>query len=77
MAVTFDEARRAVRDQWPDYRLATYGYEGDDHWLLILLPETAGGRVPAVSKETGDIIWINENAAIYTQERPVGGGIPR
>lgn len=75
MAVTFDEARQAVLDEWPDYRVATYGYEGDRHWFLILLPVTVGGRIPAVAKATGKITWINENADIYTQEHPVGGGI--
>jgi hypothetical protein len=25
-----------------------------------------------VAKATGEIIWINENADMYTQERPVG-----
>ena len=72
MAVTFDEARKKVLADWPDYDIAEYGFEGDRHWFLILLPERAGGRIPAVAKATGEITWINENADIYTQQRPVG-----
>lgn len=71
--VSFDEARQVVRDEWPDYTIADHGYEDDDYWFLILLPETIGGRIPAVAKATGDVTWINENAAIYSRERPVGG----
>lgn len=69
---TFARAREIVHEEWPDYEVADYGYSGDGHWFLILLPETCGGRIPAVDKTTGDITWINENAAIYTQDRPVG-----
>lgn len=72
MAVSFDEARRIVQDAWPDYEIADYGYEDDDHWFLLLLPETIGGRIPAVAKATGEVTWINENAEIYSHERPVG-----
>lgn len=72
MAVTFEEARRVVEGQWPDYRIAPYGFETAVDWLLILLPETAGGRIPAVSKATGAIRWINENSDAYDQRRPVG-----
>lgn len=71
-AVSFDDARSAVASAWPDYRVAPYGYETDTAWLMILLPETSGGRIPVVSKRTGAIAWINENADEYTQERPVG-----
>lgn len=74
--VTFDEARQLVQAEWPDYDVAGYGYEADDHWFLTLLPETAGGRIPAVEKATGAITWINENAEMYTQERPVGARNP-
>lgn len=70
--VTFDEARQAVAEEWPDYGIAEHGFEGDDHWFLILVPETMGGRIPAVDKVTSEITWINENAEIYTQQRPVG-----
>lgn len=70
--ITFEQARKIVLDEWPDYDLADYGFEGDEHWFLILLPLTIGGRIPAVAKTTGAITWINENADIYTQERPVG-----
>jgi len=72
MTVNFDEAVRSVQGDWPDYRVAEYGYESDDHWFLVLLPETTGGRIPAVAKDTGAVTWINENAEIYTQENPVG-----
>lgn len=70
--MTFDEARAAVKSEWPDYDLAPYGYETDAEWLVLLLPETAGGRIAAVSKGSGTIRWINENAPDYSQERPVG-----
>jgi hypothetical protein len=69
---TFEQARQAMRAAWPDYRVADYGYETDAEWLILLLPETAGGRIAAVSKDTGEITWINENAEIFSQERPVG-----
>lgn len=72
MAVTFGEARQIVLNDWPDYEVAEYGYEGDEHWFVLLLPETAGGRIAGVGKESGEITWINENADIYTEERPVG-----
>lgn len=72
MAVTFDEARAAVKAAWPDYRTAAYGYETPADWLLLLLPETAGGRVPAVAKDTGTVRWINENSDDYSQQSPVG-----
>lgn len=74
--VTFEQAREKVKGRFPDYSVADYGYEGDDHWFLILLPERMGGRIPAVAKADGAVTWINENAAIYTQERPVGE-VPR
>jgi len=70
--LTFAEARRVVAAGWPDYSVAPYGYETDTDWLLLLLPETAGGRIAAVSKATGVIRWINETSGEYTQERPVG-----
>jgi hypothetical protein len=70
--LAFAEARRIVGARWPDYSVAPYGYETETNWLLVLLPETAGGRIPAVSKVTGAIRWINENSDEYTQERPVG-----
>jgi len=70
--LTFAEARRVVGARWPDYSVAPYGYETDTDWLLLLLPETAGGRIAAVSKATGVIRWINETSGEYTQERPVG-----
>ena len=69
--VTFAEARERIASDWPDYETATYGYESDESWLLVLLPVAAGGRIPAVSKTTGDIQWINENDDEYTQEHPV------
>jgi hypothetical protein len=72
MMLTFDEARRSVAASWPDYRVAPYGYETPTEWLLILLPETAGGRIPVVSKANGTIRWINENSDAYTQRHPVG-----
>lgn len=70
--VTFEEARQAVSAAWPDYDIAPYGYETNDSWLVLLLPETTGGRVAAVSKSEGSIRWINENDDEYTQQRPVG-----
>jgi len=70
--VTFDEARQTVAAGWPDYRIAPYGFETGKDWLLILLPETAGGRIPAVSKATGAVTWINENSDRYRPDRPVG-----
>jgi len=70
--LTFAEARRVVEARWPDYSVAPYGYETETDWLLLLLPETAGGRIAAVSKATGVIRWINETSGEYTQERPVG-----
>lgn len=75
--VTFEEARRAVSAEWPDYDIAPYGYETDDSWLVLLLPETTGGRVAAVSKAEGSVRWINETAAEYTEQRPVGSRRPR
>lgn len=70
--ITFDEARQAVRSAWPDYDVAPYGYESDDGWFVLLLPETVGARIAAVSKTTGTVRWISENAAEYTEERPAG-----
>lgn len=70
--ISFNEARRAVLSKWPDYKIAGHGYETDAHWLLVLLPETMGGRVPAVDKATGSISWINENSEMYAQDRLVG-----
>lgn len=71
MSVTFDEARDIVEQAWPDYEVAEDGYDNDGHWLLILEPLTAGGRIPAVDKATGEITWINENSPLYTEEHPV------
>lgn len=70
--ITFDGARQAVQSAWPDYDIAPYGYESDNDWFVLLLPETLGGRIAAVSKLTGAIRWTNENAAEYTEERLVG-----
>lgn len=70
--VTFEQARRSVETTWPDYDIAPYGYETDSHWLLIPLPERAGGRVPAVSKSTGVTTWIDALSDGYRQDRPVG-----
>lgn len=70
--LSFEEARQVVEGRWPDYEVAPFGYEGDSDWLLILLPETAGGRVPAVSKTTGAVKWIGAYSDEYTQERPAG-----
>jgi hypothetical protein len=74
--MTFADARRTVLEQFPDYRIARWGYETDDLWLLIPLPETAGGRIAMVDKETGVIDWINENSDDYSQERPAGASRP-
>jgi hypothetical protein len=70
--ITFDDARDIVAAEWRDYVIAPYGYETDTYWILLLLPETAGGRIPLVSKSTGKITWINEDDDRYTQQRPVG-----
>lgn len=70
--MTFEQARAKVASQWPDYKIAPYGYETATDWLLILLPETTGGRIPAVAKASGTIRWINENSAEYSQRHPVG-----
>lgn len=72
MSVTFEQARQKVSEAWPDYRIAPYGYESETEFFLLLLPERAGGRIPAVLKSSGRIRWINENADEYTQESPVG-----
>lgn len=70
--ITFGQARELVRAEAPDYKLATYGYEGDADWFVFPFPETAGGRIAAVGKDTGSIRWINENANEYNQNRPAG-----
>lgn len=75
--ITFEQARELVGADWPDYELATYGYEGDADWFVFPFPETAGGRIAAVSKDTGAIRWINENADEYRQDSPVGEIGPR
>jgi hypothetical protein len=72
VTVTFDEARRRVQADWPDYDPAPFGFESDADWFVLLLPETIGGRIAAVSKESGDIRWINENADEYVEDRTVG-----
>jgi hypothetical protein len=70
--ITFEQARQAVEAAWPDYDIADYGYEGDADWFVLLRPDTVGGRFAAVSKTTGGIRWINENADEFAQDRPVG-----
>jgi len=76
MTVTFEQARQAVAASWPDYDLAPYGFEGANAWFVLLLPETMGGRIAAVSKDVGDVNWINENADEYTEENLVGEDEP-
>ena len=71
--ITFVDARQRVANRWPDYEIAQRGYETDAHWILLLLPETVGGRIPIVAKRGGAIRWINEDADEYSQERPVEG----
>lgn len=75
--ISFEQARELVRSEAPDYKLAPYGYEGDADWFVFPYPETAGGRIAAVTKATGDIRWINENADEYREDRPAGEGSPR
>jgi len=70
--ITFEDARQVVAADWPDYDLAPWGFEGDEDWFVLLLPETVGGRIAAVDKQSGELNWINENADEYTQERPAG-----
>lgn len=70
--VTFEQARLVVEQQWPDYVVATYGFETDSDWLLVLLPETSGGRVPVVAKRTGVLRWTSTYANDYSEERPIG-----
>jgi len=70
--ITFEQARQTVQRRWPDYKIAPYGYEGHTDWFLVLSPETVGGRIPAVSKSTGAVRWINENADEYDQNALVG-----
>jgi len=70
--ITFEDARQVVAADWPDYDPAPWGFEGDEDWFVLLLPETTGGRIAAVDKESGELNWINENADEYTQERPAG-----
>lgn len=69
---TFDDARQILAQAWPDYDIAAYGYETDENWILLLLPERAGGRVPLVDKQTGTIRWVSAFSDEYSQERPVG-----
>lgn len=69
--ISFAEARQIVLDSWPDYDIAEFGYDGGDYWLLTILPVTVGGRIPAVNKITGNLLWINENDMFYTQEFPI------
>jgi hypothetical protein len=70
--VTFEQARQSVEQAWPDYVVAPYGYEGDDDWFVLLLPTALGARIAAVSKATGTLRWINENADEYFEDQPVG-----
>lgn len=70
--IDFEEARRIVKSAWPDYDIAKSGYQSDADWFVLLSPLTAGGRIAAVSKSTGAIRWINENANEYIQDQPVG-----
>lgn len=69
--ITFADARQRVASRWPDYEIAQRGYETDAYWILLLLPETAGGRIPIVAKRGGAVRWINENSDEYSQERPI------
>lgn len=75
--VTFEQARKSVQADWPDYDVAPYGYGNDSDWFAFLLPETTGGRIAAVSKSTGIIRWINENADEYAEDNPVGEWPPK
>lgn len=70
--ITFDDARRTVAQRWPDYTVAPYGYEVDAGWIVLLLPATAGGRLPLVAKSDGSVRWINSFAPEYDQNQPVG-----
>lgn len=72
--ITFDQARESVRSAWPDYDLATYGFETDEFWLLTLLPITADARVPAVRKGDGELVWMTAYDPRYDESRPVGLG---
>jgi hypothetical protein len=71
MSVTFPEAINTVATQWPDYNVADYGFDGGGEWFVLLLPETAGGRIAAVDKTSGAVRWTNENDNNYTEEHPV------
>lgn len=69
--ITFEQALAAVERDWPDYELARHGFETDRHWLLVILPERMGGRIPAVVKATGVIEWVSAYSDEYREDRPV------
>lgn len=70
--ITFQQAREIVKERWPGYVVAGFGFETDDEWFLTLLPERTGGRVPAVNKESGALRWIEAYGDEYNKNRPVG-----
>jgi len=75
MTVTFEQARQMVIDEWPDYTVAPTGYQDDEVWFVLLLPETAGGRIAVVDKTSGGLSWTNENDRRFTTQRPVGEAV--
>ena len=69
--LTFDDAKQRVKTAWPNYVIAPEGYDVGSGWIVLLLPETAGGRIPLVSKDSGEIKWISSYSPEYRQDRPV------
>lgn len=72
---TFEDARQIVEEDVPGGAVtASYGFESDDSWFPIVLPERLGGRVPAVSKETGALAWVSSLSDEYSDSRPYSDG---
>lgn len=72
--ITFAEARRIVEGDAPGgATTAPYGYESDEHWFPLVLPERIGGRVPGVSKSDGALVWMSSLAPEYSESRPWSG----
>lgn len=70
--ITFEQARRIVEADTPGGQTELYGYESPKRWFPVIAPETTGGRVPGVDKNTGAITWMDAFSEEYRESAVVG-----
>jgi hypothetical protein len=75
--IDFAEARKIVEATIPGGgATADHGYEDDTYWFPIIEPQRIGGRVPAVTKDRGELVWMSSVDDRFSESANYGASHP-